>query len=62
MSLSNNVRTPDFVRQVINDESKTAPVLDTIESAIAALGRKLLMIWLASETLTASILLVVELR
>lgn len=28
----------DFVRQVINDESKTALVLDTIESAIATLG------------------------
>ena len=25
----------DFVRQVINDESKTALVLDTIDSAIA---------------------------
>lgn len=31
-------KNPDFVRQVINDESKTALVLDTIESAIAALG------------------------
>ena len=28
----------DFVRQVINDESKTALVLDTIDSAIATLG------------------------
>ena len=28
----------DFVRQVINDESKTTLVLDTIESAIATLG------------------------
>ena len=29
---------PDFVRQVINDENKTALVLDTIESAIASLS------------------------
>ena len=29
---------PDFVRQVINDENKTALVLDTIESAIATLS------------------------
>lgn len=31
-------KNPDFVRQVINDESKTGLVLDTIESAIATLG------------------------
>lgn len=31
-------RNADFVRQVINDESKTALVLDTIESAITTLG------------------------
>lgn len=31
-------KDPDFVRQVVNDESKTALVLDTIESAIASLG------------------------
>lgn len=29
---------PEFVRQVINDENKTALVLDTIESAIASLS------------------------
>lgn len=30
----------DFVRQVVNDESKIALVLDTIESAIASLGER----------------------
>jgi len=31
---------PEFVRQVVNDESKIALVLDTIESAIASLGER----------------------
>lgn len=31
---------PDFVRQVINDETKTDLVLNTIEGAIASLGSK----------------------
>lgn len=33
-------KNPEFVRQVINDESKVALVLDTIESAIASLGER----------------------
>ncbi|MFP1592926.1 hypothetical protein ACLB1M_35015 [Escherichia coli] len=31
---------PDFVRQVINDETKTDLVLNTIEGAIASLGEQ----------------------
>ncbi|HAF4865928.1 TPA: plasmid segregation protein parM [Salmonella enterica] len=33
-------KDPDFVRQVVNDESKTTLVLDTIESTIANLGEQ----------------------
>ncbi|MFS9421711.1 plasmid segregation protein ParM domain-containing protein [Citrobacter sp. C411] len=33
-------KDPDFVRQVVNDESKISLVLDTIESAIASLGER----------------------
>lgn len=33
-------KNPEFVRQVINDESKVALVLDTIESAIASLSER----------------------
>lgn len=47
----------DFVRQVINDESKTALVLDTIDSAIATLGAGWSMT-AGFRTLTGFILLV----
>lgn len=33
---------PEFVRQVVNDESKISLVLDTIESAIASLGESVI--------------------
>ncbi|EGI5210807.1 hypothetical protein TX07_004778, partial [Salmonella enterica subsp. enterica serovar Brunei] len=33
-------KDPDFVHQVVNDESKIPLVLDTIESAIASLGER----------------------
>ncbi|MCT4709065.1 plasmid segregation protein ParM [Enterobacteriaceae bacterium H11S18] len=38
--LIKNRTDQNFVRQVINDESKTALVLDTIDSAIASLGER----------------------
>jgi plasmid segregation protein ParM len=45
MNLIKQRTNADFVRQVINDESKTALVMDTIDSAIASLGAGWWMTW-----------------